>query len=171
MNLSTVAQERLERAKQSTLEVPTIRAAQISSVNVHAFSTLDTTTMRLGYTSNDYSYINNYLRGFSDDLGPVSTSTISDIDSALSKMELPADLTLYRGTDSAPFMNIVDKNFNRTLDWNSLVGKTFWRSSFVSTSVVTPFDDNVRWEINATKGSKGGMVTAFSMFPNENELL
>lgn len=84
MNLSKVAQERLERAKQSTLEVPTIRVAQISSVNVHAFSTLDTTTMRLGYTSNDYSYFNNYLRGFSDDLGPVSTSTISDIDSALS---------------------------------------------------------------------------------------
>ena len=123
------------------------------------------------YTSNDYTYINNYLRGFSDDLGPVSTSTISDIDSALSKMELPADLTLYRGTDSAPFMNIVDKNFNGTLDWNSLVGKTFEDRAFVSTSVDTPFDNEVRWVINAPKGSKGGMVTAFSMFPNENELL
>ena len=86
-------------------------------------------------------------------------------------MELPADLTLYRGTDSAPFMNIVDKNFNGTLDWNSLVGKTFEDRAFVSTSVVTPFDNEVRWEINAPKGSKGGMVTAFSVFPNENELL
>ena len=86
-------------------------------------------------------------------------------------MELPADLTLYRGTDSAPFMNIVDKNFNGTLDWNSLVGKTFEDRAFVSTSVDTPFDNEVRRVINAPKGSKGGMVTAFSMFPNENELL
>lgn len=38
-------------------------------------------------------------------------------------MELPADLTLYIGKDSVPFMNIVDKNFNGTLDWNSLVRK------------------------------------------------
>lgn len=88
-------------------------------------------------------------------------------------MELPADLTLYRGTDSAPFMNIVDKNFNGTLDWNSLVGKTFEDRAFVSTSVEreTAFKGEVRWEINAPKGSKGGMVNTFSMFPNENELL
>ena len=47
LNLSKGAQEGLERAKQFTLEVPTIRAAQTSSVNVHAFSTLDTTTIKL----------------------------------------------------------------------------------------------------------------------------
>ena len=155
----------VEAPKYSTQELDAyFRKSQQSFTNAEAEG------VRV-YTSNDYTYINNYLRGFSDDLGPVSTSTISDIDSALSKMELPADLTLYRGTDSAPFMNIVDKNFNGTLDWNSLVGKTFEDRAFVSTSVVTPFDDEVRWVINAPKGSKGGMVTAFSMFPNENELL
>ena len=47
LNLSKGAQEGLERAKQFTLEVPTIRSAQTSSVNVHAFSTLDTTTIKL----------------------------------------------------------------------------------------------------------------------------
>ena len=157
----------VEAPKYSTQELDTyFRKSQQSFTNAEAEG------LRV-YTSNDYTYINNYLRGFSDDLGPVSTSTISDIDSALSKMELPADLTLYRGTSSAPFMNIVDKNYNGTLDWNSLVGKTFEDRAFVSTSVEskTAFGGGVRWEINAPKGSKGGMVNTFSMFPNENELL
>ena len=157
----------VEGPKYSTKELDAyFRKSQQSFTNAEAEG------VRI-YTSNDYTYINNYLRGFSDDLGHISTSTISDIDSALSKMELPADLTLYRGTDSAPFMNIVDKNFNGTLDWNSLVGKTFEDRAFVSTSVEreTAFKGEVRWEINAPKGSKGGMVNTFSMFPNENELL
>ena len=53
LNLSKPTQEGLERAKQFTLEVPTIRTTQLSpvgSVNVQAFSTLDTTTMKLGDT-------------------------------------------------------------------------------------------------------------------------
>ena len=117
----------VEAPKYSTQELDTyFRKSQQSFTNAEAEG------LRV-YTSNDYTYINNYLRGFSDDLGPISTSTISDIDSALSKMELPADLTLYRGTSSAPFMNIVDKNYNGTLDWNSLVGKTFEDRAFVST--------------------------------------
>ena len=44
----------LERAKQFTLEVPTIRTTQVApvdSVNIQAFSTLDTTTVKLGDTS------------------------------------------------------------------------------------------------------------------------
>ena len=73
-------------------------------------------------------------------------------------------------TDKPLVSSYFDKNFNGTLDWNSLVGKTFEDRAFVSTSVVTPFDNEVRWEINAPKGSKGGMVNTFSMFP-ENELL
>ena len=157
----------VEAPKYSTKELDAyFRKSQQSFTNAEAEG------VRI-YTSNDYTYINNYLRGFSDDLGHISTSTISDIDSALSKMELPADLTLYRGTNSAPFMNMVDKNFNGTLDWNSLVGKTFEDRAFVSTSVEreTAFKGEVRWEINAPKGSKGGMVNTFSMFPNENELL
>ena len=66
-----------------------------------------------------------------------------------------------------------DKNFNGILDWNSLVGKTFEDRAFVSTSVEreTAFKGEVGWGINAPKGSKGGMVNTFSMFPNENELL
>lgn len=43
----------MEQAKQFTLEVPIVRTRQVTpvdSVNVHAFSTLDTTTMRLGDT-------------------------------------------------------------------------------------------------------------------------
>lgn len=55
------------------------------------------------YSSNDYRYINNYLRGISDDLGLVSDVTINQIRSALNKMETPDDLTLYRGTDVSPF--------------------------------------------------------------------
>ena len=53
LNLSKAAQEGLERAKQFTLEVPTIRTTQTAPVgfaNVQAFSALDTTTVKLGDT-------------------------------------------------------------------------------------------------------------------------
>ena len=53
LNLSKAAQEGLERAKQFTLEVPTIRTKQLAtvdSVNVQTFSRLDTTTVKLGDT-------------------------------------------------------------------------------------------------------------------------
>mgnify|MGYP000941040407 FL=1 len=53
LNLSKAAQEGLERAKQFTLEVPTIRTTQAAPVgfaNVQAFSRLDTTTVKLGDT-------------------------------------------------------------------------------------------------------------------------
>ncbi len=53
LNLSRATQEGLERAKQFTLEVPTIRttqAAPVGSANVQAFSKLDTTTVKLGDT-------------------------------------------------------------------------------------------------------------------------
>ena len=53
LNISKAAQEGLERAKQFTLEVPTIRTKQLApagSVNVQTFSRLDTTTVKLGDT-------------------------------------------------------------------------------------------------------------------------
>ena len=53
LNLSKAAQEGLERAKQFTLEVPTIRSTQVApvgSANIHAFSTRNTTTVKLGDT-------------------------------------------------------------------------------------------------------------------------
>ena len=53
LNLSKTAQEGLERAKQFTLEVPTIRTKQVAPVgfaNVQEFSRLETTTVKLGDT-------------------------------------------------------------------------------------------------------------------------
>ena len=53
LNLSKATQEGLERAKQFTLEVPTIRTKQLAhagSVDVQTFSRLDTTTVKLGDT-------------------------------------------------------------------------------------------------------------------------
>ena len=53
LNLSKAAQEGLERAKQFTLEVPTIRTTQAAPVgfaNVQTFSTIETTTVKLGDT-------------------------------------------------------------------------------------------------------------------------
>ena len=53
LNLSKAAQEGLERAKQFTLEVPTIRTRQVApvgSVNIQGFSTLEKTTVKLGDT-------------------------------------------------------------------------------------------------------------------------
>ena len=53
LSLSKAAQEGLERAKQFTLEVPTIRTKQLApagSVDVQTFSRLDTTTVKLGDT-------------------------------------------------------------------------------------------------------------------------
>ena len=53
LNLSKAAQEGLERAKQFTLEVPTIRTRQVAPVgfaNIQGFSTLEKTTVKLGDT-------------------------------------------------------------------------------------------------------------------------
>ncbi|WP_239831339.1 hypothetical protein [Streptococcus oralis] len=53
LNLSKVAQEGLERAKQFTLEVPTIRTRQVAPVgfaNIQGFSTIEKTTVKLGDT-------------------------------------------------------------------------------------------------------------------------
>ena len=53
LNLSKAAQEGLERAKQFTLEVPTIRTRQVEPVgfaNIQGFSTIEKTTVKLGDT-------------------------------------------------------------------------------------------------------------------------
>ena len=53
LNLSKATQEGLERAKQFTLEVPTIRTTQLSPVgfaNIQGFSTIEKTTVKLGDT-------------------------------------------------------------------------------------------------------------------------
>ena len=53
LNLSKAAQEGLERAKQFTLEVPTIRTRQVAPVgfaNIQGFSTIEKTTVKLGDT-------------------------------------------------------------------------------------------------------------------------
>lgn len=129
------------------------------------------------YSSNDYRYINNYLRGISDDLGPVSDATIDQIRSALNKMEIPDDLTLYRGTDATPFKKILTKQMDGSIDWQSLKGQIYSDQAFISTSIEKSASfasyggNNVLWEITAPKGAKGVMLNQISQYPSELELL
>lgn len=129
------------------------------------------------YSSNDYRYINNYLRGISDDLGPIPEGTIAQIRTALNKMEIPEDITLYRGTDAKPFKKLLTKQMNGEHDWQSLIGKVYLEPSFVSTSVeksasfASHSGNNVLWEIQAPKGAHGGMLNQISQYPSELELL
>nr|WNF84166.1 ADP-ribosyltransferase [Streptococcus suis] len=129
------------------------------------------------YSSNDYRYINNYLRGISDELGPVSDATIDQIRSALNKMEIPDDLTLYRGTDATPFKKILTKQMDGSIDWQSLKGQIYSDQAFISTSIeksasfASHGGNNVLWEIAAPKGAKGGMLNQISQYPSELELL
>lgn len=114
------------------------------------------------------------MRGFSDDLGHVDPSTINDIKSALSKVKLPQEITVFRGTDSMPFQSIAELDEMGKIDWNSLVGKTFTDNAFLSTSVEkgSSFGHlDVLWEIKLPKGSNGGMINQISKYPNEMEFL
>ncbi|HFI0083326.1 TPA: ADP-ribosyltransferase [Streptococcus suis] len=129
------------------------------------------------YSSNDYTYINNYMRGFREDLGPVSRETIDGIYSALNKMEIPQDMTLYRGTDVSPFEEMLKEKVTGGYDWQSLVGKTYTDPAFLSTSIeqsasfAATGGNNILWEITAPKGTPGGMLNQISLFPNEMEML
>ncbi|WP_077850647.1 ADP-ribosyltransferase [Clostridium felsineum] len=126
------------------------------------------------YTGNDYKKINNYLRGVNDSLDGVDPQVIEDIKSGLKKASVPHDMKVYRGTDLNPLRNLIDVGKDGSLDFSSLVGKTFKDDGFMSTALVkeSSFDYmNVSWEINVPKGTEAAYVSKISYFPDEAELL
>lgn len=64
-----------------------------------------------------------------------------------------------------------------SIDWQSLKGQIYSDKAFISTSVeksasfASHNDNNVLWEIQAPKGSNGGMLNQISQYPSELELL
>ncbi|WP_139354998.1 ADP-ribosyltransferase, partial [Clostridium acetobutylicum] len=126
------------------------------------------------YTGNDYKKINNYLRGVNDSLDGIDPKIIEDIKSGLKKASVPHDMKVYRGTDLNPLRNLIDVGKDGSLDFSSLVGKTFKDDGFMSTALVkeSSFDYmNVSWEINVPKGTEAAYVSKISYFPDEAELL
>lgn len=109
---------------------------------------------------NIFRYINNYLRGIRDDLGPVSDATIDQ-----------------SGTDATPFKKILTKQMDGSIDWQSLKGQIYSDQAFISTSIeksasfASHGGNNVLWEITAPKGAKGVMLNQISQYPSELELL
>lgn len=126
------------------------------------------------YTGDDYELINDYLRGFRDNLGHVDPEVLNDLQSALNKVELPQDTIVYRGTDEKPFLSMVDIDKTGSVDWGSLVGKTYKDNAFLSTFVGKSSAFNhldFLWEIKLPKGTTGGMLNKVSNYPNEAEFL
>ncbi|WP_353949397.1 ADP-ribosyltransferase [Sporolactobacillus sp. Y61] len=90
-------------------------------------------------------------------------------------MKLPQDITVYRGTDSRPFEQLLEiDQLTGEYNWHTLIGKTFKEYAFLSTSVEqrAAFNHlNVSWEINLPKGTTGGMLNQVSNYPIEAEFL
>ncbi|WP_227005474.1 ADP-ribosyltransferase [Bacillus paralicheniformis] len=126
------------------------------------------------YTGNDYTRINNYLRGLSDSLEGVELDVIDNIKNGLKKANVPHDIQVYRGTDLRPIQDLYKIDDEGNIIAESLVGKIFKDDGFVSTAMVkeSSFDHmNVSWEINIPKGAHAAYLGKISHFPNEAELL
>lgn len=142
------------------------------------------------YSTNEYySFINCSLRETPLPKGlegktppPDLDNVINNIQSALDQMNTPQDMIVYRGTDEAPFKDMLKKNlFSGKYDWKSLEGKVYRDSAFLSTSLSENTAEdfarknsgkyNVLWEVNVPKGTRGGMLNDLSAYSYERELL
>ncbi|MBC1827464.1 hypothetical protein HCI96_09985 [Listeria seeligeri] len=117
-----------------------------------------------------YGNMNGYLRGSVEKLVPGNFERIERLINALSKAELPNNITVYRGTNLEIFDNLL--NLKNT-DYKDLIGKTIEEKGFMSTTSLKnqEFSGDVTLVINAPKGSKGAYLGHFSNSPKEAEIL
>lgn len=125
------------------------------------------------YTGNDYTKINNYLRGIAGDLDGVDPKVVENLNSALSKAKVPYNMTVYRGTDLFPFEDLYELNWNGGIDCDTLIGKTVSDKAFMSTAILenSSFNKEVLWTINIPAGSNAAYIASLSKYPAEAELL
>lgn len=126
------------------------------------------------YTGNDFYKINNYLRGTSKTLDGVDPKVLKNLNNALSKAQVPYDMTVYRGTDLVPFKGLYEVDLmSNTIDASSLIGKSVSDKAFMSTAILdsSSFNKEVLWTINVPAGSNAAYVASLSKYPTEAELL
>ncbi|WP_271005069.1 ADP-ribosyltransferase [Listeria seeligeri] len=117
-----------------------------------------------------YGNMNGYLRGSVEKLVPGNFERIERLINALSKAELPNNITVYRGTNLEIFDNLLNL---KNIDYKDLIGKTIEEKGFMSTTSLKnqEFSGDVTLVINAPKGSKGAYLGHFSNSPKEAEIL
>ncbi|PZG34138.1 hypothetical protein C2D64_06955 [Listeria ivanovii] len=117
-----------------------------------------------------YGNMNGYLRGSIEKLAPGNAERIERLINALSKAELPNNITVYRGTSIEIFDNLLNL---KNIDYKDLIGKTIEEKGFMSTTSLKnqEFSGDVTLVINAPKGSKGAYLGHFSNSPKEAEIL
>ena len=125
------------------------------------------------YTGNDYSKINDFLRGTSKTLDGVDPKVLKNLNSALGKAQVPYDMSVYRGTDLLPFDKMYKFTPSGGIDASSLVGQTISDKGFMSTAILesSSFNKEVLWTINVPAGSNAAYVASLSKYPAEAELL
>ena len=109
------------------------------------------------YTGSAFDYINNYLRGVSSDLSDHHKETISRMDSAMKKFNLPQAITVYRGSSTKLFGGA-----GTVEALNSMKGTIVRDKGFVSTSVYqgAQFEKKLILEIKYPKGRGRGIYAA-----------
>lgn len=117
------------------------------------------------YTGETYTAINGGLR--KGGLDPVHDATVRDLDSAISKSELPENTVLYRGME-----------LNDNLRNNIKPGATFTDQAYTSTSLdqgnpsrFAGGENGAVMRIKAQKGQKGLAMQSISDYPEEKEVL
>ena len=95
------------------------------------------------------------------------------LNSALSKAKVPYDMKVYRGTDLFPFKKMYNRNFDGSINANSLIGKAVSDKGFMSTAILesSSFNKEVLWTINVPAGSNAAYIASLSKYPAEAELL
>ena len=126
------------------------------------------------YTANGSGRINKYLRGIEGTLNGIDPKALQNLNNAISKGQVPYDMTVYRGTGLSPLKKLSEVNLmSNSIDCSSLIGKTISEKGFMSTTVLerSAFNRQVMWTINVPEGASAAYVASISKYPKEAELL
>lgn len=126
------------------------------------------------YTSNQFSYINDYLRGETSKISPAHKKALDQTQDAM--RALPEDIIVHRGTgwDALP------EGFRSAAGAKKLIGKTVMDEAFMSTSVggAAAFGGQMLMEIECPKGTMAAYVDGknkdgknISSYGGEREML
>ena len=142
-------------------------AAQQTYDNVSQLS-MDQISAITKYTGNDYTNINDSLRGL-DTATAENAKTIETMRSVLDHSSLPNDMTLYRGTTTRALGDL------QGLSPGELVGKSFVEQGFMSTStsstISNAFSGDLHITIEAAKGAHALDISSISQYMTESEVL
>lgn len=139
--------------KNPNIQTPEeLRTELISIYDFNKFSSEELESLKLWQSTmidGICADITSYLRGNKDYCSPKIEKHINNLYNACNKIKLPHDITVFRGTN---YFDVVhDLLDNYPLD--VLIDYKYTDKCFISTSISTPFNRPVVWEIKVTKGT------------------